>query len=242
MMSFSKAYRLILLILLVCFGVFAGKAGVVSYMTDPYEYPIIARLFWQHLCLVSVSMTMATLIGLGAGIIATRNRFEKASGLILYIIGLGQTIPSLAVLAISMSVLGIGFIPAVFAMTLYSILPIARNTMAGIRHLPPALVDAAKGMGMNNTRILVEVELPNAMAVIIAGFRIALVINIGTGALAFLIGAGGLGDLIFTGISLMQMEKLLAGAIPLTLMALAADFCCETIERRVIPRGLKVER
>ena len=118
MMSFSKAYRLILLILLVCFGVFAGKAGVISYMTDPYEYPIIARLFWQHLCLVSVSMTMATLIGLGAVIIATRNRFEKVSGLILYIIGLGQTIPSLAVLAISMSFLGIGFIPAVFAMTL----------------------------------------------------------------------------------------------------------------------------
>ncbi len=242
MMSFSKVYRFILLILLVCLGVFAGKAGVINYITDPYEYPIIARLFWQHLCLVSTSISIATIIGLGAGIIATRSRFKKVSGLILYIIGLGQTIPSLAVLAISMSVLGIGFKPAVFAMTIYSILPIARNTLAGISNLSPALIDAAKGMGMPPIRILVEVELPNAMSVIIAGFRIALVINIGTGALAFLIGAGGLGDLIFTGISLMQMEKLLAGVIPLTLMALVADFCCEKAERRIVPRGLKMEK
>ena len=97
-------------------------------------------------------------------------------------------------------------------------------------------------MGMPPRRILWEVELPNAMRVIIAGFRVALIINIGTAALAFLIGAGGLGDLIFAGISLMQPDKLLAGAIPVTLMALMADLLCDLAELVLVPRGLRLSQ
>jgi osmoprotectant transport system permease protein len=194
-------FRLVLFLVVFAAGVGAQKIGLIAYVTDPYEYPYILALLWQHLYLVAISMFLATALGLG-----------------------------------------IGMKPAIFALTIYSILPIARNTLAGIISVPPALLDAAKGMGMPPRTILWEVELPNALRVIITGFRIALIINIGTAALAFLIGAGGLGDLIFTGISLMEPDRLLAGAIPVTLLALLADFLCDLGESFLVPRGLRLSQ
>ncbi|MFW6236472.1 MAG: ABC transporter permease, partial [Desulfovibrionales bacterium] len=132
--------------------------------------------------------------------------------------------------------------PAIFALFVYSTLPIARNTLAGILAVPSSYLDAARGIGMSPMRILFEVELPNAMTVILTGVRIALVINIGTAALGYLIGAGGLGDLIFTGINLMQPEKLLAGALPTTLLALAGDYLVELAGLVLIPRGLRLAK
>ncbi|MBN1830138.1 MAG: ABC transporter permease [Deltaproteobacteria bacterium] len=239
---FAKIYRLILMAIILFAGVMAERTGLIEYLSDPYEYPVIIELILQHIHIVALSMAFAAAIGLAAGIILTRRRFRKFAGICMYIIGLGQTIPSLAVLALAMSFLGIGTKPAVFALTIYSILPIARNTLAGIMAVPPSLIDAGKGMGMTPLKILFEVELPNAMQVILTGFRIALIINIGTAALSYLIGAGGLGDLIFTGISLMQTEKLLAGAIPITLMALFADFLSELLGFLLISKGLRISK
>ena len=233
-------YRVVLALAILAAGVVAERTGLMELLSDPYEYPVIMELFIQHLYMVSLSMTFATIIGLAAGILLTRKRFRRYAGICMYIIGLGQTIPSLAVLAIAMSFLGIGTKPAVFALTIYSILPIARNTLAGITAVPPELIDAGKGMGMPPIRILMEVEIPNAMKVILTGFRVALIINIGTAALAYVIGAGGLGDLIFTGINLMQTDKLLAGAIPVTLLALFADFLSELLGIVLISRGLRL--
>jgi osmoprotectant transport system permease protein len=124
----------------------------------------------------------------------------------------------------------------------YSVLPIARNTLAGINAVPNWLLDAAKGMGMNNRQILWHVELPNAMQVMLTGFRVSLVICIGTAALAFLIGAGGLGEQIFMGIDLMRTDKLLAGAVPTILLALLADYLCEFLGLFLISRGLRLEQ
>jgi len=233
-------YRVVLALAILAAGVVAERTGLMELLSDPYEYPVIMELFIQHLYMVTVSMTFATIIGLAAGILLTRKRFRRYAGICMYIIGLGQTIPSLAVLALAMSFLGIGTKPAVFALTIYSILPIARNTLAGITAVPPELIDAGKGMGMPPLKILMEVEIPNAMKVILTGFRVALIINIGTAALAYVIGAGGLGDLIFTGINLMQTDKLLAGAIPVTLLALFADFLSELLGRVLISRGLRL--
>ena len=160
----------------------------------------------------------------------------------MYIVGLGQTIPSLAVIALAMSILGIGYKAAVFALFIYSVLPIARNTMAGINAVPPWIIDAARGMGMPHSQILFQIEIPNAMSVILTGFRVSLVINIGTAALAFLIGAGGLGEHIFTGIDLMRPDKLLAGAVPTILLALFADYVCGLVGLLIIPKGLRPER
>jgi len=236
----GKLYRVILAVAIVTAGVVAERTGLIKLLSDPYEYPVIMELFMQHLYMVTLSMTFATITGITAGILLTRQRFRRYAGICMYIIGLGQTIPSLAVLALAMSFLGIGTKPAIFALTIYSILPIARNTLAGITAVPPELIDAGKGMGMPPIRILMEVEIPNAMTVILTGFRVALVINIGTAALAYVIGAGGLGDLIFTGINLMQTDKLLAGAIPVTLLALFADFLSELLGIVLISRGLRL--
>jgi len=236
----GKLNRLIIASIILIAGVTAERTGLIEYLSDPYEYPVLFELFLQHLYIVTVSMTFATIIGIVAGIILTRQRFRRYAGVCMYIIGLGQTIPSLAVLALAMSFLGIGTRPAIFALTIYSILPIARNTLAGITAVPASLIDAGRGMGMPPLRILMEVEIPNAMQVILTGFRVALIINIGTAALSYVIGAGGLGDLIFTGISLMQTEKLLAGAIPVTLLALTADFLSELLGLLLVSKGLRL--
>lgn len=236
----TKIYRFLLIVIILAAGVAIERTGLVELLSDPYERQAIVDLFWQHLYIVAISISLAIVVGLTVGIVLTRRRFRKYAGVCMYIVGLGQTIPSLAVLALSMSFLGIGLKPAIFALTIYSILPVARNTLAGITAVPAALIDAGKGMGMPPFRILMEVELPNAMQIIMAGIRIALVINIGTAALAYLIGAGGLGDLIFTGISLMQTEKLLAGAIPVTLLALVADFLCELLSMLLVSKGLRL--
>ncbi len=237
-----KAYRFLLVALLVTAGIFLERIGVIDYLSDPFEFEYTLYLIMQHLTMVGVSMVMATVVGLAVGIIFTRPQFRKYTGVVMYVVSLGQTIPSLAVIAIAMSFLGIGFKPAIFALLVYSVLPIARNTLAGINAVPSWIIDAAKGMGMTNTRILFQVELPNAMTVIITGFRISLVINIGTAALAFLIGAGGLGEHIFTGIDLMRSDKLLAGALPTILLALLADYLVDLMELVVVPRGLRLKR
>lgn len=236
----KKTYRFALAIVLLGAGVAIERTGLIAYLSDPYEARYTVRLMEQHLRLVAVSMLMATALGLAVGVVFTRPAFKRYSGIVMYVVGLGQTIPSLAVIALAMSVLGIGFKPAVFALFVYCVLPIARNTLAGITAVPPWIIDAAKGMGMSDRRILLEVELPNAMQVILAGFRIAVVINIGTAALAFLIGAGGLGEHIFTGIQLMRADKLLAGAVPTTLLALVADSLCGLLGLLLIPKGLRL--
>jgi osmoprotectant transport system permease protein len=236
----SKAYRFTLIIILLAAGVSVERTGLIKYLSDPFELQFTLSLIYQHINMVLVSMAIATIIGVTVGIIFTRPGFKKYSGIVMYIVGLGQTVPSLAVIAIAMSFIGIGFNAAVFALCIYSILPIARNTLAGISSVPSWIIDAARGMGMPKYRILFQIEVPNAMNVILTGFRVALIINIGTAALAFLIGAGGLGDHIFTGISLMRMDKLLAGAIPTTLLALIADYLCEILGLLIIPKGLRL--
>ncbi|MFO7727377.1 MAG: ABC transporter permease [Desulfonatronovibrio sp.] len=238
--TITKGYRFFLLALVFFMGISAERVGLIEYYSDPWEQEYVFYLVRQHLYLVFVSMGLAVVTGLTVGIVISRKRFRKYSGMVMYIVGLGQTIPSLAVLALVMSFLGIGSRPAIFALFIYSTLPIARNTLAGILSVSPAIIDAAKGIGMTSSRILLEVELPNALDVILIGIRVAVVINIGTAALGYLIGAGGMGDLIFTGISLMQTDKLLAGALPVVLMALTADYLVELLGIIIIPKGIRL--
>jgi osmoprotectant transport system permease protein len=238
----GKVKIFFLVILFVLIGVYLERIGFIDYITDPFEYPYVLRLLKRHVFMVTVSMFLATITGLVVGIIFTRPKFSKYSAIVMYIVGLGQTIPTLAVLALSLSVIGIGFKSAVFALYVYSVLPIARNTIAGILSVPPEIKDAAKGTGLSNMSILFDIEIPYSMSVIITGFRVALVINIGTAALGYLIGAGGLGELIFTGINLMDTKILLAGAIPTTLLALFGDFICELATFLLVPKGLRLSK
>ncbi|HPC02881.1 MAG TPA: ABC transporter permease [Syntrophales bacterium] len=236
----ATGIRSLLLVAVFIAGIAAERIGLVEYLSDPWEREYVLFLAGQHLYLVAVSMAMALVTGLATGIIVSRKRFRKFAGVVMYVIGLGQTIPSLAVLALTMSFLGIGSKPAILALYIYSTLPIARNTLAGILSVSPAIIDAARGVGMSPVRILLEVEIPNALNVILTGIRIALVINIGTAALGYLIGAGGLGDLVFTGINLMRTELLLAGALPITILALAGDYLLELLSLLIVPKGIRM--
>ncbi|MGM0369395.1 MAG: ABC transporter permease [Bacillota bacterium] len=234
-----RIYQSALIFLITTLSIYAYWTGLIDYMVDNRAQ--LLKLVYQHLILVSSSMTIAIILGMVIGIILSRPQFKKYQGVTLYIVGLGQTIPSLAVLALAMSILGIGRGPAIFALTIYSVLPIARNTLAGLNAIADDLLDAARGMGLSNLRILWEIELPNALKVILTGIRMAVVINIGTAALGALVGAGGLGDQIFTGISFLDTKLLLSGAIPTALLALLADYSLQLLENILLSEGLKLD-
>lgn len=175
----------------------------------------------EHLWLTSVSIILASIVGIFAGIIISR--VKKLSGLLLGITSTIQTIPSLALLGFLLPIFGIGAVPAVIALFLYALLPIVRNTYTGIHDIDPSVKEAAIGMGLTDFQLLTKVELPLAAPVIFAGVRTAAVITVGIATLCALIGAGGLGELIFRGISLNNPKMIIAGAIPASLLALSID-------------------
>ncbi|NLN06394.1 MAG: ABC transporter permease [Firmicutes bacterium] len=194
----------------------------------------------EHLFLVLVPVAMAIVVAVPLGILATRYHWlEKIAVSITNIV---QTIPSLAMLAIMIIVgLGLGNKPAMTALFFYSLLPILRNTLIGIKNVDSFLKEAATGMGMTNLQLLLMVELPLALSVIMAGIRTATVICIGTATLAVYIGAGGVGTYIVRGLQLMQNHLLLLGVVPAAVMALLADYLLGKIEYLLIPRGLRAE-
>ncbi|MFD1990366.1 ABC transporter permease [Paenibacillus nicotianae] len=190
-----------------------------------------------HIKLVLISMLIAIVIGVPAGILVARIK-----GLRTPIIGVAsilQTIPGLALLGFMIPIFGIGTITAVAALFLYSLLPVIRNTFTGIKDVDPAIIEAAKGMGLTSRQILFRVQLPLALSVIMAGIRTATVINVGTATLAAFIGAGGLGDFIFLGITRNIDALILLGAIPAAILALLFDYLLGLVERWTTPRGLK---
>ncbi|WP_019006115.1 ABC transporter permease [Cohnella laeviribosi] len=192
----------------------------------------------QHIELVFFSMIIAIALGVPLGILITR--FPRLRNWVLGTAGILQTIPSLALLGFMIPLLGIGTQTAVAALFLYSLLPIIRNTFTGIQDVDKSVIEAARGMGMTDQQILFKVELPLALSVIMAGIRTATVINVGTATLAAFIGAGGLGDFIFLGISRNIDSLVLIGAFPAALLALLFDFVLGLLERWTIPRGLKI--
>lgn len=202
----------------------------------------IAYLLKQHLVLAALSGGLAILSGISLGIILSRNSVARFAEAGLQVLNLGATIPTLAILALSMSWLGIGTRPAVFALWAVTLLPIVRNTIAGLRGVEPYLLEAGRGMGMTPVQLLIQVELPNALYVILAGVRTALAINVGTVPLAFLIGGGGLGELIFTGIDLNEPAMMLAGALPTAGLAVIVDFGVSLIAFYLVPRGVNPQR
>lgn len=200
------------------------------------------ELLTQHLRLVSISAGLAILTSVPLGILITRPKFRRSEWLLVNIANLGQTIPSLAVLALAMGFLGIGLKAAIVALYIYSLLPILQNTIAGLDSVNPATKDAAKGMGFTPAQVLFRIELPSAASSILAGIRTAVVLNIGTAALAYLIGGGGLGVWIFTGIQLFDNQTLISGAVPVTLLAVIVDLLFRGIQFLLVPKGIRLAR
>jgi osmoprotectant transport system permease protein len=215
----------------------AYAAGAFQFIIDnPAD---LFYLTGQHLKLVGISAAIAILTAVPLGILITRPKFKKYDWIVMNFANIGQTVPSLAILALVMSYFGLGWQTAIFALWFNSLLPILRNTVAGIENINPLIIDAGRGMGMTNMQIFFKLELPNAMYAIMAGIRTSVVINVGTAALAFLIGGGGLGDLIFTGISLYDTGIMLSGAVPVILLAVLLDLILGKLEKIIIPRGLQ---
>lgn len=192
------------------------------------------------LYLVLIPVLLAIIIAVPLGILATRHLLLEK--IFLGVVSVLQTIPSLALLALLIVVgLGIGLKPAITALFIYSLLPILRNTITGIKSVDPFLKEAALGMGMTRWQRLRMVELPLAFRVIMTGIRTAAVICIGTGTLAAYVGAGGLGTYIVRGLAMFWNHMLLVGAIPAALLALLTDYLLGRFELAATPRGLRTE-
>ncbi|MBO0783299.1 MAG: ABC transporter permease [Ktedonobacteraceae bacterium] len=193
----------------------------------------------QHLFLTGAALALGILIAIPLGILLTR--FPRWAEPVITVASILQTIPSLAFLALVLPFLGIGTLPALAVLFLYSLLPILRNTYVGVRSVDAALVDAAQGQGMTSWEVLTMVELPLAAPVIVTGIRLSAVYLVSWATLAGLIGAGGLGDLIFAGLDSYDATLLMAGAIPTAVLALLIGFGFGLVRRLVTPRGLRKE-
>jgi osmoprotectant transport system permease protein len=189
----------------------------------------------EHLKLMGVSSTIALAVAIPAGILVTRPRFKFLRPPFLAIANLGQALPSLAFIALVFLLVGIGFTPAILALVAYAILPILRNTIAGIESVDPAIKEAALGMGLSKIQVLLRMELPLSFPVMFAGIRTATVINVGTAALATFIAGGGLGDIIREGIALNRSIVFYTGGITTALLAVSVDWIGEIVEARLSP-------
>ncbi|PYZ99242.1 choline ABC transporter permease [Alteribacter lacisalsi] len=195
----------------------------------------------QHIQLVGLAVIIAILIGVPVGIYLTTN--EEVAEAVLQVAAIIMTIPSIALFGIMIPILsvigqGIGFLPALIALILYSQLPIIRNTYVAINNVDPNMRDAAKGIGMTTWQRLKKVELPIAVPVIMAGVRTAIVLSIGIGAIAAFIGAGGLGVIIDQGISRTNRDMMLVGAISVSVLAIVVDTVLGLVQRWLTPKGI----
>ncbi|BDR21225.1 ABC transporter permease [Vibrio sp. STUT-A16] len=231
----KQTYYFILLACVFALGIYLQGVGTIDDFL--YYQEDIVYLTVQHIELVLLSGGLAILIAIPVGVLLSRPRFQKVAESAMQVLNVGTTIPTLAILALAISFLGIGTVPAVFGLTIASLLPIVRNTYIGLKEVPAHLKEAASGIGMTELQMLFQVEIPNALFVIFAGIRTALAVNVGTVPLAFLIGGGGLGELIFTGIDLDEPIMMLAGAIPTAMLAIAIDSVVGAVSYVTVPKG-----
>ncbi|CBG88240.1 osmoprotectant ABC transporter permease OsmY [Citrobacter rodentium] len=222
-------FAIIIVLALVVWGV-----GIDTLQARQVDLLYLGK---QHLFLVFSSMFLALLVGIPSGILLSRPAAKGIAEYVMQIFNVGNTLPPLAVLALAMVIIGIGDFPAIVALFLASLLPIVRNTYAGLCAVPASLTEAAKGIGMTRWQRLCQVELPNAWPVMLSGIRIATAINVGTAPLAFLIGASSYGELIFPGIYLNDFPTLILGATATALFALILDSLLAWLGRALSPHA-----
>jgi osmoprotectant transport system permease protein len=232
------------IVLIVLLGIFIGltiwitELPSLKYM-QPKTYGDIARQTWNHIKMVGIAELLAIAIGVPLGIFVTRPGLKRFATPVVGTANVGQTIPSLAVIAIMAPILGYGFNSAIIALFVYSLLPVLRNSYAGINDIDPAIIESAKGMGMSRTQIAWRIELPLARPVIMAGIRTSTVICVGTATLAVLVGGEGLGKIILTGLYTQIPLLIVQGAAPTAALAVILDTLLGGFESWMTPRGLK---
>jgi len=228
-----------ILVVLAAFGVWLNTADLTATERSTLNPADLLALTWQHLMLTVVSTAIVLVIGIPLGIVLTRGPLRRASGVILAVANFGQAAPAVGLVVLLAFWLGFSFWAAVIALVLYAILPVLRNTIIGIESVDQRTVEAGRGMGMSAFSVLLKVELPLAVPVMLAGIRTALVLLVGSAALATFIGAGGLGLLITTGVNLFLPKVLVAGALLIALLALSIDWLGRIVETYARPKGLR---
>lgn len=219
-------------------------------MIEAYQFvirhpEIVVGWIVGHLWISLVAIVISTALGITLGIYIAGQGRERAADVILYVAEIMMTVPSLALFGLLMLLLSriglsaIGFLPAVITLIVYGQLPIVRNTYTAIRQVDPAMIEAGKGMGMSESQLLLKVRLPLAFPVIMAGLRNAMVLIIGIGTIAALIGAGGLGVPIFRGLRNARMDLIITGGVSVSVLALLVDGIMALAERWMTPTGLK---
>lgn len=206
----------------------------MSQFWQQYGSEIFLKL-WEHLYISFSAIILGVIVAIPLGALLTR--LKKGAETIINVVGFLQTIPSLALLSLMIPIFGIGKGSAIAALFLYSLLPIVRNTYVGIQGVDPTYLDAAKGMGMSKWHRLLKVELPLSFGVILSGVKQSAVYVISWTTLAAYIGAGGLGDFIFNGLTLYRLDLILMGIIPITLLALLTDGVLRYVENRYVEGG-----
>ncbi|MFP4199814.1 MAG: ABC transporter permease [Clostridia bacterium] len=191
---------------------------------------------WQHIYLVAASSSLSIIVGLLLGVVVFFPFAREFRELFIDLSSLGETFPSVAIIALTVPVLGYGFWPVLVALFIYGILPVLRNTITGIANVDPGVTDSARGMGMSTVGILREVSLPLALPVIVAGVRTSVIINIGAAAIGATVGAGGFGIPIISGIRSNDLALVLRGSIPVALLAIAVDSLFAQLERAAARR------
>lgn len=189
----------------------------------------------EQLEVSAIALLLGIVVAVPLGIALTRTK--RLAQVVIAIASLLQTVPSLALFALMIPLFGIGKFPAIIALFIYSLLPILRNTYLGMENVSPDLRDVAKGMGMTNLQSILQVEIPTALPTIMAGIRLSAVYVIAWATLASYIGAGGLGDFIFSGLNLYDPKMIIAGTIPITIMALLADYLLGKLEDYIAKKG-----
>lgn len=192
----------------------------------------------RHLYLVGVSTVIVILIAVPLGILLTRPAMRRAAPPIMAVASTGQAIPSIGVIVVLALAVGFGVRYAIIALVAYAFLPVLRNTMVGLEQVDRSIIEAGRGMGMTRRAVLRRIELPLAVPVVLAGVRTALVINVGTAAIATLTNAGGLGDIIYTGLVQSRRVVILTGAVLTAVLALLIDYLAGLAEDVLRPRGL----
>ena len=198
----------------------------------------ITQRFIEHLRLTGIAAITVVALAVSAGVLLTRPFARRVSPYLVNVANIGQGVPSIGVLALLAIFYGLGFYPALAALVAYAFLPVLRNTMVGLRQVDRSVIESARGMGMTKTAVLFRIELPLAIPIMLAGIRTALVITVGTAALATFIGAGGLGDLIQVGIALNRVPVLITGAVLTSVLALLIDWLAGVAEDVLRPKGL----
>lgn len=230
----------LLIVLVFMFGVYSEASGLIGEFLDTFDDWVY--LLKQNVLIVLASGITASFLGIVSGILMTRPWFKRYSEAFSQSFNILSAVPTLAILAIIMTITGIGFKSAFLGLVTVTILPVVRNTYQGISEVPDHMIEAARGQGMTDKQILWKVQIPNALYVISAGIRTGFALNVGTSPLITLIAADSLGEYIFTGIQLNEFNSLLIGSISVAALAIVTDFTLSKLQFWLLPKGVNPQR